>query len=59
MAFNFGDKPFKHSLPSGYQPVISAPQEKIVKNNNGVGGSKAAAAKIVNNAPQAIIIEVS
>lgn len=59
MAFNFGDKPFKHSLPNGYQPVISAPADKVIVNNNGVGGSKAAATKIVNNAPQAIIIEVN
>lgn len=58
MAFNFGDKPFKHSLPNGYQPVISATQVNVVKNSNGIGGSKAAATKIVNNAPQAIIIEV-
>lgn len=59
MAFNFGDKPLKHSLPQGYQPIISAPPDKVIKNNNGHGGSKAAATQIINNAPQAIIIEVS
>lgn len=59
MAFNFGDKPLKHSLPKGYQPIISAPQDKVIKNTNGFGGNKAAATKIVNNAPQAIIIEVN
>lgn len=59
MAFNFGDKPFKHSLPQGYQPVISAPPDKVITNNNSHGGSTAAATKIINNAPQAIIIEVN
>lgn len=58
MAFNFGDKPFKHSLPKGYQPVMSVPPTSMVINKNNHGGSTAASSKILNNAPQAIIIEV-
>lgn len=57
MAFNFGDKPFKHNPPAGYQPIISAPGDRVVTNTNG-SGNTAATTKIVNNAPQAIIIEV-
>lgn len=57
MAFNFGDKPLKYSLPQGYQPVISARPEQVVVNSNGQQSSSAGA-KIINNAPQAVIIEV-
>lgn len=58
MEFNFGDKELKHSLPQGYQPVISALHDKVVMNTNGQGGSAGAVQKIMHNAPQAIIIEV-
>ncbi|KAJ8931248.1 hypothetical protein NQ314_015867 [Rhamnusium bicolor] len=59
MAFNFGDKPFKHSLPKLYQPIISASSQNVVQNTNGQGGAGGAPTKITNNAPQAIIIEPS
>lgn len=58
MEFNFGDKEFKHTLPQGYQPVISAPPDRVVTNTNDQGGSAGTVQKIANNAPQAIIIEV-
>ncbi|CAH0554042.1 unnamed protein product [Brassicogethes aeneus] len=58
MSFNFGDKPFKHSLPPNYSPVISAPKEKVSTNTN-AQNSSSQTAKIINNAPQAIIIEPS
>lgn len=59
MEFNFGNKDFKHSLPQGYQPIISAHSDKVVTNTNGQGGTAGSAPKIANNAPQAIIIEVT
>lgn len=39
MAFNFGDKPFKHSLPDGYLPIISASKEAVTVNTNGGSGT--------------------
>lgn len=57
MAFNFGDKPFKHTLPNGYKPINSVPKEKIITNTN--GQTTDVTLKPANNAPQAIIIEVS
>lgn len=39
MAFNFGDKPFKHSLPDGYLPIISASKEAVAINSNGGSGT--------------------
>lgn len=57
MAFNFGDKPFKHSLPEGFAPINTAPKANIVQNTNGQAASSASV-KPSNNAPQAIIIEV-
>lgn len=39
MAFNFGDKPFKHSLPDGYLPIISASKEAVAVNTNGGSGT--------------------
>ncbi|KAJ8923936.1 hypothetical protein NQ315_006712 [Exocentrus adspersus] len=58
MEFNFGEKPFKHNIPQGYQPVNAAPSGKIITNTNGESAS-GGAPKIINNAPQAIIIEPS
>ncbi|CAH1117276.1 unnamed protein product [Phaedon cochleariae] len=58
MAFNFGDKLFKHSLPADYQPINSATPQQFISNSNTHSGT-ASAAKIINNAPQAIIIEPS
>ncbi|XP_030750639.1 ATP-dependent RNA helicase Ddx1 [Sitophilus oryzae] len=59
MAFNFGDKPFKHNLPDKYLPLVSAPKGKVIVNNNGNVNSTEGVVKVVNNAPQAIIIEPS
>lgn len=57
MSFNFGDKPFKHNLPNGYSPISTVPKDKIITNSNGQTSTEAL--KPMNNAPQAIIIEVS
>lgn len=56
MSFNFGDKPFKFNLPSGYNPINMVPKDKTIVNSNGQTGNESL--KTVNNAPQAIIIEV-
>jgi ATP-dependent RNA helicase DDX1 len=58
MAFNFGAEPFKFPLPQGYVPIKSAPSEKAVVNSNSGDGGGESTVKIINNAPQAIIIEV-
>lgn len=58
MSFNFGDKPFKYDLPSGYAAINTAPKDKVVINTNGQT-TATAASKPQNNAPQAVIIEVS
>ncbi|XP_057653483.1 ATP-dependent RNA helicase Ddx1 [Diorhabda carinulata] len=58
MEFNFGNKQFKHSLPDGYKPIMSATGDTLVKNTNGESGA-GQVTKLVNNAPQAIIIEPS
>lgn len=59
MEFNFGNKAFKHSLPAGYKAVISATGSELVSNTNGKCDESGQSTKILNNAPQAIIIEVS
>jgi ATP-dependent RNA helicase DDX1 len=59
MAFNFGAEPFKFPLPQGYVPIKSAPSEKAVVNSNSGDGGGESTVKIINNAPQAIIIEPS
>lgn len=56
MSFNFGDKPFKFSLPQGFKPLNTVPKDKIIVNSNGQSANEAL--KPANNAPQAIIIEV-
>lgn len=58
MAFNFGEEPLKYPLPNGYVPIKSAPSEKIVMNINGADNSEGNKVEILNNAPQALIIEV-
>ncbi|KAK5648689.1 hypothetical protein RI129_003581 [Pyrocoelia pectoralis] len=58
MAFNFGDKPLKHNLPSGYKPINSIPKDKVIMNTNGQASTDAPQ-KRINNAPQAVIIEPS
>ncbi|KAG8227851.1 hypothetical protein J437_LFUL006474 [Ladona fulva] len=58
MSFNFGAQPFKHDPPSGYMAVCQALKENVKSSDvTGVGGSSEK--KIVNNAPQAIIIEIT
>lgn len=56
MSFNFGDKPFKHQIPNGYNPISKVPKDKAVTNTNGETSTESIKPK--NNAPQAIIIEV-
>lgn len=57
MAFNFGDKPFKYTLPDGYNPINNCPKDKTIMNTN--GQSTQQSVKLSNNAPQAIVIEPS
>lgn len=56
MSFNFGDKPFKHDLPNGFNAINTVPKDKAVINTNGQESTQSV--KPENNAPQAIIIEV-
>lgn len=53
---NFGSKPMKY-LPKGYK-MLSEADANCMKANENVGVVKGPVKKI-NNAPQAIIIEVS
>ncbi|XP_076029050.1 ATP-dependent RNA helicase Ddx1-like isoform X1 [Oratosquilla oratoria] len=58
MAFNFGAQPFKHPPKNGYIAVCEATKECIVNSDvKGAGGDQKM--KVINNAPQAIIIEPS
>lgn len=57
MAFNFGDKPFKYSLPDGYKAINTAAKDNVVINSNGEVAA-ASVTKPISNAPQAVIIEV-
>ncbi|CAG9860100.1 unnamed protein product [Phyllotreta striolata] len=59
MDFNFGHKPFKHSLPAGYNPIQTAIDNNLAINTNGTFDETGQHTKIINNAPQAIIIEPS
>ncbi|XP_063907941.1 ATP-dependent RNA helicase Ddx1 [Zophobas morio] len=59
MAFNFGEEPLKHKLPQGYVALKSAPSENVVVNGNSSDSGGDNSVKIINNAPQAIIIEPS
>jgi len=58
MAFNFGDQPWKHPPEEGFVGFSSAKEKDVVKNRKS-GGSGVEQRKIVNNAPQALIIEPS
>merc|ERR1719391_496013 len=58
MQFNFGDSPFKHKPFEGFKGFTAA-DEKNVTINNKKGNNAVEERKIVNNAPQAIIIEPS
>ena len=57
MAFNFGSTPFKYPLPNEFHPISSVNADKTVVNSN--SQTQASTFKPANNAPQAIIIEVS
>ena len=57
MKFNFGDSPFKYAPYPGYVGFSSAASGNIVNNNK--KSHAVEERKIVNNAPQAIIIEPS
>ncbi|XP_022907258.2 ATP-dependent RNA helicase Ddx1 isoform X2 [Onthophagus taurus] len=57
MQFNFGEKPFKYTLPAPYKPINSCPVDVLVSNTNGSVNTETL--KTINNAPQAIIIEPS
>ena len=57
MKFNFGDSPFKYSPYPGYVGFSSADGRNII--NNEKKSHTMEERKIVNNAPQAIIIEPS
>jgi len=57
MLFNFGESPFKYKPVNGYIAFNSTCQESVIMNSK--TGSGVQLRKIVNNAPQAIIIEPS
>lgn len=56
MSFNFGAQPFKHPPSAGFTAVCQASKNNI--KHSDVSGAATAVTKKVNNAPQAIIIEV-
>ncbi|RZF40737.1 hypothetical protein LSTR_LSTR014356 [Laodelphax striatellus] len=58
MSFNFGAEPFKFKPAGGYTALTSASKE-FVKNSDVSASASTSKAKLVNNAPQAIIIEPS
>jgi ATP-dependent RNA helicase DDX1 len=60
MLFNFGAQPFKHQPKNGYSAICQAPPNQTSNSetksgNYSCGGDKQSR---INNAPQAIIIEV-
>ena len=57
MLFNFGDQPWKYPPLEGYVGFAQVPSKHIVPNTK--KGSATQTRKIVNNAPQALIIEPS
>lgn len=57
MSFNFGAQTLKYP-PSGGFSAVSQASKNNVKDSEGLGATVAVMKK-VNNAPQAIIIEVS
>ena len=56
MQFNFGDQPWKHPPLEGFIGFAKVPAKNIIPNTK---TGKVAERKIVNNAPQALIIEPS
>jgi hypothetical protein len=57
MLFNFGDQPWKFKPVGDYIGFNEASAKNVVPNSK--SGSNVAERKIVNNAPQALIIEVT
>ena len=57
MLFNFGDQPWKYPPLEGYIGFAQVPSKNIVPNTK--KSSATQTRKIVNNAPQALIIEPS
>lgn len=57
MSFNFGATPFKHDPPKDYIAVCNAPKQNVKHSES--SDASAGPVKLVNNAPQAIIIEPS
>ncbi|KAI5703201.1 hypothetical protein M8J76_008560 [Diaphorina citri] len=57
MSFNFGATPFKHEPPKDYIAVCNAPKQNVKHSES--ADVSAGPVKLVNNAPQAIIIEPS
>ena len=57
MLFNFGDQPWKYPPMEGYKSFTQTPTKYAVPNTK--KGSGTQVRKIVNNAPQALIIEPS
>ena len=58
MQFNFGDQPWKFPPVEDFVGFAKAEESNVVKNHKG-GASGVSVRKIVNNAPQALIIEPS
>jgi ATP-dependent RNA helicase DDX1 len=56
MLFNFGDQPWKHQPLEGYVGFAKAPAKNIIANSK---SGQTQERKLVNNAPQALIIEPS
>ncbi len=60
MTFNFGAQPFKHEPKDGYIAVCKAPKNCFSYSEaTSASGSASKGPKKMNNAPQAIIIEVN
>lgn len=60
MTFNFGAQPFKHTPPTNFIAVSSAPKNNVKVNPvNSNQVQNVSAEKRAKNAPQAIIIEPS
>lgn len=57
MKFNFGETPFQFPPSDGYVAFCKAPKDNVVVST--VTGSSTGAPRIVQNSPQAIIIEPS
>lgn len=58
MSFNFGAQPFKHQPKPGYIAVCEAPKNHVSISEASLNRTEGKQPSKVNNAPQAIIIEV-